>query len=70
MSLTESEKLWEEAHKVARDHIEQCHIAYMEEGEEDPSSSPFCGCIVCEVREILYAAYPVLEKHFAAKEKE
>lgn len=69
-SPTPSEQLWEDAHKAAQAHLEQCHAAFMDETEDDPSSAPFCGCIVCEVREVLYAAYPILEKHFATKENE
>ena len=69
-SLTLSEELWEEAHTAAREHLEQCHAALMDETEDDPSFAPFCGCTVCEVREVLYAAYPILEKHFAEKENE
>lgn len=30
-----------------------------EEGEVD-SAGPFCGCVTCEVREVLDAAYPHL----------
>jgi hypothetical protein len=36
--------------------------------DETPASSPFDACDVCIVREVLHAAYPYLEKHFAQKE--
>lgn len=29
---------------------------------DDPSSAPFCGCDVCQVREVLDAAYPYLQE--------
>lgn len=38
--------------------------------DESPACAPFCGCDVCIVREILHAAYPHLEKHFAEKEND
>ena len=61
---------WAEAHKVASEHLEQCHLAFMEESEDDPSCAPCGGCTTCEVREVLYAAYDLLEKHFAEKKEQ
>lgn len=61
---------WAEAHAAAVEHLEQCHLAFMEESEDDPSCAPFCCCITCEVREVLYAAYDLLEKHFAEQEEQ
>lgn len=61
---------WAEAHKVASEHLEQCHLAFMSEDEDDPSCAPFCGCVTCEVREVLYAAYDLLEKHFAEQREQ
>lgn len=55
-----------QAHLAAQDHLvrvwEWFHEA--EDGEtamgEDPAVAPFCGCEVCEVREILSAAVPFI----------
>jgi len=57
---------WEKAHIEAHDHLIACISSVLDEDEtiEDPSSAPFCGCEVCVVREVLYAACPFLEKHF------
>lgn len=59
------------AHAAAQAHLDACHAA--EEaydqaladgtdttGIDTPASAPFDGCETCEVREILYAAWPVL----------
>lgn len=40
-----------------------------EDADDTPASAPYCGCDVCIVREILYAAYDELEQHFAEKAK-
>ena len=57
---------WEEAHTTARAHLIACWEAEFDEDAdvENPASSPYCGCETCIVREVLYAAYPALEKHF------
>lgn len=57
---------WAEAHKAALGHIIACWEAEFDEDEniENPASAPYCGCETCVVREVLYAAYPHLEKHF------
>jgi hypothetical protein len=55
------------AQKAAEKHLSACmetHFAW-EEGDESkvsPASAPFCGCETCIVREVLYAAWPILEK--------
>lgn len=66
----DSEDYWKQAHDVARDHFNACMMELHDEIDESPACAPFCGCDTCIVREILHAAYPVLEKHFAAKETE
>jgi len=57
------------AQRAAEAHLVACWEAFhaydelgVEEGEgpEDPSSAPFCGCETCVVREVLYAAWPIL----------
>lgn len=37
-----------------------------EEGEEPELAGPFCGCLTCEVREVLDAAYPHLRAMWEA----
>jgi len=59
----------DEAHKAVENHLEQCHIALWNEDIESPASAPFCGCLACEVREVLYAACPFIKKYITLKEK-
>lgn len=66
----DGDALWVEAHAAARDHFNACMMELHGEIDESPACAPFCGCDVCIVREILHAAYPLLEKHFAAREAE
>jgi hypothetical protein len=57
-----------EAQKAAELHLDACREAmeqWEEAGEiseavESPASAPFCGCQTCEIREVLYAAWPIL----------
>jgi hypothetical protein len=63
------EEHWEQAHKDALKHFNACMMELYEDGEGTETSAPYCGCDVCVVREILYAAYDELEKHFAEKAK-
>ena len=55
------------AQKAAEKHLAACMEAMfaMDEGEEEvesPASATFCGCDTCIVREVLYAAWPILER--------
>jgi hypothetical protein len=59
-----------EAHKAAEEHLAACwawmeHEEGVEGSEEVPEpdqASPFCGCLTCEIREILHAAEPHLRR--------
>ena len=55
-----------EAQKVAEAHLGACMESMFaeQEGEEaaSPASAPFDGCDTCITREVLHAAYPVLER--------
>ena len=54
------------AQRVAEAHLAACSegLYAEEEGEssdfESPASAPFCGCETCVVREVLYAAWPII----------
>jgi hypothetical protein len=65
-----SEDHWAAAHTAAVQHFNECMMEVHGEIDESPACAPFCGCDVCIVREILHAAYPHLEKHFAEKEND
>lgn len=65
-----------EAHDAAVAHWDACE-AWMDwydggevKGERpaggDPASAPYCGCQNCVVREVLYAAWPVIEEAIRA----
>jgi hypothetical protein len=58
---------WADAHTAAVDHFNECMMELHDEIDESPACAPFCGCDVCIVREVLHAAYPYLEKHFAGE---
>lgn len=71
--MTDRDRDWgAEAHQAAIDHLDVCDAweAYYEEGEpegarpagEHPAMSPYCGCQTCMVREVLSAAWPVIEE--------
>lgn len=60
-----------EAQRAAELHLERCSEALLENWLEDdfsgryaiidsPASAPFCGCGTCTIREILFAAWPIL----------
>lgn len=65
-----AEDHWAAAHAAAVEHFNECMMEVHGEIDESPACAPFCGCDVCIVREILHAAYPHLEKHFAEKEND
>ena len=53
-------------------HVAECEDAMDrrnmgEEVTDDPASAPYCGCITCTVREVLYVAY---EELLTAAEKD
>ena len=49
------------AQKAAEEHLEACWAAENGVGPEpEDTLAPFCGCLTCEVREVLHAAYPHL----------
>lgn len=58
------------AQKAAEEHLTACWEAYWAEEEcesldelpESPACAPFCGCETCVVREVLYAAWPIIEQ--------
>lgn len=56
-----------DAHQAAVEHLMKCYEAWEVQGPDEeghrpvsPASEPFDGCTDCEVREILYAAWPFL----------
>lgn len=56
------------AQRAAEERIELAHVS-LEDIPEDLEdeigatlAGPYCGCITCEVREILHAAYPHLKE--------
>ena len=66
-----------EAQKAAEAHLAACTeamFAWEEAGEVDesivsPAIAPFCGCDTCVVREVLYAAWPIMEQGVLEKQK-
>jgi hypothetical protein len=62
----------QEMQRVAEAHLSACQEALWaeesgasdEEIPESPACGPFCGCDTCQVRETLFAAWPVVEAHF------
>lgn len=50
------------AQQAAEAHIEACWAHLHDEGPEPDTLAPFCGCLTCEVREILHAAMPHLRQ--------
>lgn len=58
------------AQKAAEEHLSACWEAYWAEEEsesledlpESPACAPFCGCETCVVREVLFAAWPIIEQ--------
>lgn len=59
-----------EAQRAAEAHLEQCERALYVEDFKNPDDSqwpaamggPFCGCTTCMVREVLFAAWPILQE--------
>lgn len=59
-----------EAQKAAEAHLAACQEVFweLEEGEmtgeesSSPASAPFCNCDTCIVREVLFAAWPIMER--------
>lgn len=55
-----------DAQKAAEEHIEAVWDAWNDEqdgdsdGSDSPAIGPYCGCVTCEVREILHAAVPLI----------
>lgn len=59
------------AQRAAEAHLAACHDYLMEEDLPEPDTAgPFCGCITCEVREVLHAAYPHLARMWEEEERE
>ncbi len=53
------------AHQAAEKHLEACWEALDAESEGEvvdwpETIAPFCGCLTCQVRETLSAAWPLL----------
>lgn len=62
-----------EAQRAAEAHLAACQDAMFayDEGDEEaesPASAPFCGCDTCMIREILHAAWEILETAAASGE--
>ena len=56
------------AQKAAEAHLDACFEAMWayDEGDdevESPALAPFCGCQTCIVREVLWAAWPIITEH-------
>lgn len=58
-----------EAQKAAEEHLNGCWDWYDQQEYADvlgvpanPASAPFDGCPTCEIREILFAAWPIIEE--------
>ena len=57
-----------EAQQAAEAHLAACYEAFYAEQEDDgplpesPASAPFCACETCEIRETLFAAWPLLRE--------
>lgn len=54
-----------EAHQAAEKHLEACdyalHVEIDGEAPDFPETAgPYCGCETCIVREVLFAAWPIL----------
>lgn len=54
IELTDEEA--REISKRAEKHLDDCHEALWDDTMESPAWAPFCGCTVCVVREVLWAA--------------
>lgn len=48
------------AHDAAVAHLDLCFESLDDESVEIETMAPFCGCSDCIVREVLYAAWPIL----------
>jgi hypothetical protein len=72
----EAENLAWQAQKEAEKHLAACQEALWSEEEtgrpmDSPACAPFCGCDTCIVREVLWAAWEILEEaHRIAHEEE
>jgi hypothetical protein len=62
-----------EAHKAAEAHLAALGEALDLEEEGEPnvvwpdSAGPYDGCQTCEIRETLYAAWPIMQERAAAE---
>ena len=58
------------AQRAAEEHLEACMMVLWAQDQapegmpipESPASAPFCGCDTCVVREVLHAAWTILER--------
>jgi len=54
------------AQQAAEEHLTACWDSVDDEAPEPETFpetlGPFCGCLTCEVREVLHAAYPHLRR--------
>jgi len=48
------------AHAAAEAHMWECWQSLDDDDVDPDTAAPFCGCMTCEVRETLHAAYPHL----------
>ena len=51
---------WEAMWCVEND---ECEIEHPEGEHPNPACGPFCGCDTCQVREVLHAAWPIIERY-------
>lgn len=56
----------EEAQRAAEAHLAACNEAMFayedgDESVESPAIAPYCGCDTCIVREVLFAAWSVMD---------
>jgi hypothetical protein len=62
--VSEGEDWGVKAQRAAEDHLLACYEAMHAADEglevEDPAVGAFCGCETCEVREVLFAAWPIM----------
>src|SRR3954464_9028816 len=50
------------AQRAGEDRMELAHDSLDENYEVDELAGPYCGCITCDVREVLAAAWPYLKE--------
>lgn len=54
------------AQKAAEEHLAACESALYDEAEMPVTAALYCGCMTCQVREVLFAAWPIIEDYARA----